>query len=542
MSTRDYKHMLVTAAGTSGSRVLGMVRDLLLAAFFGTSGVAAAFLLAFQLPNLFRRLLGEGALTTALVPPITDELKTGGKSAAFAFFNLVICRVFPLMLILTLAIVILSAGTSFLSDEYLRALAEFFGADGNVSRNRLSLRLIAFTMPYMPLICLAAIFSAGLNVLGKFNVTSLTAIWLNITMIVAMILAGYVFKLSPEACAWWLCVGVLAGGVLQLGVPAWAIVREGWSPRERQNSPTSSQSWDLLKSMFFPALIGAGITQFNIFFTRLIAFGVDDQALSIYHYANRLVEIPTGIFSVSIFTVVYPLFARHAAVNDRVGLGREFARGLRLIFAIIVPAIVGIVLLAKPLVQIFFEHGRFTAADTAATVPVVCIFTFAVLFYAVAGLELKCLNAMGDARPQRNSAIVAFISNAIGVVLLAIVLDWGVNGLAFANLISAAMQMFYLTFCLLRRERSFLSAGLILPFLKACLSAGTMGVATYFLWHFVHDGWLYDASQNDHWFSILCGLAIVVPVACVIYALALVALRYQEIAELYNLAKSKFKR
>ena len=169
MSTRDYKHMLVTAAGTSGSRVLGMVRDLLLAAFFGTSGVAAAFLLAFQLPNLFRRLLGEGALTTALVPPITDELKTGGKSAAFAFFNLVICRVFPLMLILTLAIVILSAGTSFLSDEYLRALAEFFGADGNVSRNRLSLRLIAFTMPYMPLICLAAIFSAGLNVLGKFN-------------------------------------------------------------------------------------------------------------------------------------------------------------------------------------------------------------------------------------------------------------------------------------------------------------------------------------------------------------------------------------
>ncbi|MCR5183932.1 MAG: murein biosynthesis integral membrane protein MurJ [Opitutales bacterium] len=539
MSGRDYKHMLVTAAGTSGSRILGMVRDLLIAAFFGTSGVAAAFLLAFQLPNLFRRLLGEGALTTALVPPITEELKAGGKPAAFAFFNLVVRRILPWMLGIVVLIAALALGVSFLSDAGLTALADFLGAADDAERNRLSLQMIAFTIPYMPLICLAAIFSAGLNVLGKFNATSLTAVWLNLTMIAALVLSGYVFGCSQEACAWWLCVGILAGGVLQLGVPAAAIATEGWRPSATAGSATGERSWDLLKSMFFPALIGAGITQFNIFFTRLIAFGVDDQALSVYHYANRLVEIPTGIFSASIFTVVYPLFAAFAARRDFEGLRSEFFHGVRLIFAIIVPAIVGIVLLAQPLVEIFFQHGRFNAADTAATVPVVCIFTLAVLFYSLSGMELKCLNAMGDTRPQRNSAAVAFVANCVFVVAFTMCLGWGVCGLALANLLSSVAQTLYLTFCLWRRERAFLSAKLILPFVKSCLAGTLMGVWVYFGWRFFYGTWLCDPAVSDHWFEILCGLAVVVPAACVIYALAMIALRYEEVAELYNLVKIK---
>lgn len=546
MSAGTYKNMLITAAGTSGSRVLGFVRDAMLASFLGTGGAAAAFLLAFQLPNLFRRLLGEGALANALMPSVSDELETGGKPAAFAFFNLVVKKTFPLMLAITLAVAGVAAGLSFLDDETLSAAGGMFSGifnsgDSDLSRNRLALRMIALTMPYMPLICMTAVMSVGLNALGKFKATSLTAMWLNVSMIASLVLSCCVFKLSLESAAWCLCIAVLVGGCIQFSVPAIALFREGWRPAvPAKTDSRGNASWEVLKSMFFPALVGAGITQFNVFFTRVIAFGVEDRALSVYHYANRLTEIPTGIFSASIFAVVYPLFARFAAEGDFDGLRKEFARGMRLAFAIILPAIVGIIVLSEPLVQIFFQRGKFTVEDTAITVPVVCISTLAVLFYTIAGLELKCLNSMKDARPQRDSAFVAFAANCAGVFVFTLWLGGGVNGLALANLISAGMQAFYLSFRLFRKK-GFLTRELFPPFFKACFSSVLMGILVWILWRFVHDALLFDPEAADHWKSILCGLAIVVPAACAFYSLLMALLRYREIFEFYGLFTSKIR-
>ena len=223
-----YLSMLVTAAGTSGSRLLGLVRDQLIAGFFGTGGFAAAFIIAFQIPNLFRRLLGEGALTAALMPVMTQERKLGGNARAFAFFNLVISRVAPWMLAITALFCAAAVAVALLPESWLSAGARLAGADGDVSRHRLAAWLTALCMPYMPMICIAAVFTAGLNMLGKFAVTALSAVWLNLSMIFSLGVLGYFFGETPTQRVVWLCAGALLGGALQLGVPALALRRAGF--------------------------------------------------------------------------------------------------------------------------------------------------------------------------------------------------------------------------------------------------------------------------------------------------------------------------
>lgn len=532
----SYFSMLVTAAGTSGSRLLGLVRDQLIAGFFGTGSFAAAFIIAFQIPNLFRRLLGEGALTSALMPVMTQEKKNGGNARAFSFFNLVVCRVAPWMLLLTAGFCLVAIAIAVAPEAWIKFGAEIAGADGDITRHRLAAWLTALCMPYMPMICIAAVFTAGLNMLGKFTVTALSAIWLNLAMIFSLGVLGYQFGETPTERVVWLCSGALLGGALQLCVPAFALWREGWRfewTRER------TAAWADLKAMFLPAVVGAGINQINIFLTRFLAFALEEQALSVYYYANRIVEIPVGIFTVTVTTVVFPLLAKHAADGNARELGGTFAHGMRLIYAINVPATVGIIALAFPLVKLFFEHGNFTAADTAATVPVLWVFALAVPFYAVSGLVGRALNSLKDTKTQTKTAGLAFGLNCV----LAPSLGWffGAVGLAAANLISAAVQCVVLYVVLRRRERAFSAESVSGAFFKTLGAAALMGAFTLGAWYCVFEklfdgGNLFGANTG-----ILAALLVVVPVAVGVYFAFLKLFRYPECDEILGLLLRKFK-
>ena len=533
----SYLSMLVTAAGTSGSRLLGLVRDQLIAGFFGTGNFAAAFIIAFQIPNLFRRLLGEGALTSALMPVMTQERKAGGNAKAFSFFNLVICRVAPWMLLITVLFCIAALAVALAPESWVIAGAKLIGSDGDISRHRLAAWLTALCMPYMPMICIAAVFTAGLNMLGKFTVTALSAVWLNLAMIFSLGVLGYYFGETPTERVIWLCSGALLGGALQLGVPAIALWREGWRwkwNRER------TEAWADLKAMFLPAVVGAGINQINIFFTRFLAFALEEQALSVYYYANRIVEIPVGIFTVTVTTVVFPLLAKHAADGNAQKLGGTFAHGMRLIYAINIPATVGIIVLAFPLVTLFFEHGNFTAEDTAATVPVLLIFALAVPFYAVSGLVGRALNSLKDTKSQTKMAGVAFALNCV----LAPTLGWffGAVGLAAANLISAAVQCVALYVILIRRERAFRTESVSGAFFKTLFAALLMGAGTCGLWFLVFEkifegGMLFGKNSG-----IVAALFAVVPVAVAFYFAILKILRFPECDEILALVFKRFKK
>lgn len=531
-----YFSMFVTAAGTTGSRLLGLVRDQLIAGFFGTGGFAAAFIIAFQIPNLFRRLLGEGALTAALMPVMTQERKRGGNARAFAFFNLVVSRVAPWMLALTALFCGIAVGVALLPEAWLSAGARLFGADGDVSRHRLAAWLTALCMPYMPMICIAAVFTAGLNMLGKFTVTALSAVWLNLSMIFSLGALGWIFGETQTQRVVWLCAGALLGGALQLCVPALALRREGW--RFSWNR-SRTESWSELKAMFLPAVVGAGINQINIFLTRFLAFSLDERALSVYYYANRIVEIPVGIFTVTVTTVVFPLLAKHAADGNARELGGTFAHGMRLIFAINVPATAGIIALAFPLVKIFFEHGNFSADDTAATVPVLCVFALAVPFYAVSGLLGRAFNALKDTKTQTKTAGAAFALNCV----LAPTLGWtfGAVGLAAANLISAAAQCVALGVVLRRRERAFRAEPVSGAFFRTLAAALAMGAFTLGAWFLVHEK-IFRGNAIDENLTILAALCIVVPAAVAFYFALLKIFRYPECDELLAIFLRRFRR
>lgn len=533
----SYLSMLVTAAGTSGSRLLGLVRDQLIAGFFGTGSFAAAFIIAFQIPNLFRRLLGEGALTSALMPVMTQERKNGGNARAFSFFNLVVCRVAPWMLLITISFCIVAVAIALAPEAWLSAGAEFVGADGDITRHRLAAWLTALCMPYMPMICIAAVFTAGLNMLGKFTVTALSAIWLNLAMIFSLGVLGYWFGETPTERVVWLCSGALLGGALQLGVPAIALWREGWRFRPNRER---TEAWADLKAMFLPAVVGAGINQINIFFTRFLAFALEEQALSVYYYANRIVEIPVGIFTVTVTTVVFPLLAKHAADGNSRELGGTFAHGMRLIYAINVPATVGIIVLSFPLVTLFFEHGNFTAADTAATVPVLCVFALAVPFYAVSGLVGRALNSLKDTKTQTKMAGVAFGLNCV----LAPSLGWffGAVGLAAANLVSAAVQCVALYVILRRRERAFCVEPVCGAFFKTLVASALMGAFTLVAWWGVFEKIFEGGNLFGTNAGIFAALVVVVPAAVGVYFVFLKLFRYPECDEVLGLVLKKFRK
>lgn len=531
MSSRaaSYAHMLVTALGTAGSRVLGLFRDQLTAGFFGTGPVASAFILAFQIPNLFRRLLGEGALTTALMPPMVQEFKAGGESQAFRFLNQVICRTAPWMFVLTLFFVVAAVAVAVLPESVLLRGAAVLNAGTDADRHRLAAWLTALCMPYMPMICIAALFTAALNMLGRFTVTALNAVWLNLAMIFSLGVLGWHFGETAQERVVWLCGGALFGGMFQLCVPAVALWRAGWRPKV---DFATTQSWSDLKVLFIPALIGAGVNQLNIFATRALAFFLDERALAVYYFANRIVEIPVGIFTVTITTVVFPLLAACVAERNLPKLGETFSYGMRLILAINVPATLGIIVLAQPLVRGFFQHGNFSATDTALTIPVLYIFALAVPFYAISGIVGRAFSALKDTKTQMRVGVATFVVNLVA----APVSGWffGACGLAAANLLSAIFQCVALLIILRRRERILFAEPIWGAFFKVLAASFGMAAATWALWQTA-----LEWCRNLPW-GLLGAFFIVVPCAVGLYFFLLKLFRFPECNELMSLLLNKF--
>ncbi|NBY41845.1 MAG: hypothetical protein EBQ49_00745, partial [Verrucomicrobia bacterium] len=289
--SRQYRNMAKTASWTMVSRILGLVRDQLIAAFFGAGIVASAFLFAFQIPNLFRRLLGEGALTAATVPVLAAKANEGGTKESYAFLNYIVRRMLPWMLGITLV----GMGGALL--WYLLAAND---------QQRYAAELTAWCMPYMPLICIAALFTSAVNLSGRFGLAEIASSALNLCMILGIGFFGYYLADTPMGQARWLCAGAIAGGVLQLLIPMWGLQQAGWKSHPVH---ADEKAWSALRIAFIPAALGAGILQINFLISRSLAFNVDGPGLTYYYIANRIVELPIGLFSTSIATVMFPAMA-----------------------------------------------------------------------------------------------------------------------------------------------------------------------------------------------------------------------------------------
>ena len=503
---KNFQNLVVVSLSTVGSRVLGLARDILIFAALGASAWNDAFILAFTLPNLFRRLLGEGALTSALVPVLTEVRQRGGRAAAFIVLNQVFVRLLALLLLLLAVgmLILLGLGHSAWLCE----------------RWKLGVELALVLLPYMVFICTAAVVTAGLNVLGRFAVAACTPMLLNLAMIVSL-LAGMGWSGEPARMVYWLCAGVLFGGVCQLALPAWDLRRQGWRARaDTRRSPELNELWQL----FVPGLIGAAILQINILVSRLLAYGLDESAVSVLYLASRLMELPLGIFTVAVATVFFPLLARAVAAEDHSAFARDLTQGLRLVVGISLPAGVGLWVLGQPILELLFHWGAFNTQNIVQTIPLLAIYGLGLPFYSAATFATRGLHAGKDMQTPVRVAGLCLAVNLISALLL--MPFFGASGLAGANVLAALVQALCLWRALSQRYAALRVSGLRRAFSQILFASLAMGL---FCW-VGHSCLLrLDLAAKLH---ALVSVAVLVPGGAALYFGLLYLIKFEELAVL----------
>lgn len=507
---QSLKNILKVSTGTLGSRVLGLARDMLTMAYLGVNAVSAAFIFAFMVPNLFRRLMGEGAMSSAFIPVFSQTLKSGGKEKAFEFLNRILTRSAAALL----AIVIVAAGAAVAAHALL----------GGVEKYALCSAYAAVMMPYMLMICLAAVICASLNVMGYFALPAMTAVWLNIAIISSILLAGAAMGAPPEGVAAAMCAGVLAGGAAQLAIPAMELRSKGWRFKpDFSGSPEVSEFF----SIFAPALVGAGIIQANMFASNALALWVNDVAVSAIYVSSRLVELPLGMFTFAIVTVYFPKLAMISEAEKSGEYSREYARALVSLMFITVPAAAGLAALSPDILQTLFEWGRFGTADVEKCAPVLAISAAGIPFYSLATFSARGFHSLKDTRTPMMVSAAAFAVNL--ALALALMGPFEARGLVAANVASGIFQAAALNFAFSRRRsagnaaRETAKIAAAAAVMAAAVLAGRHGIRLFL----------------DGRAAALASCAALIPGGVAVYAAALWAMRFGGFRELKNILKRR---
>jgi putative peptidoglycan lipid II flippase len=445
----------VVGLGTLASRVLGMIRDVATAALLGMSGsgVMDAFVLAFRIPNVFRRLFGEGALAASYLPVLTEKLEKDRAEA----WQLASVTLAGLAVLLTGLLVAIELG-----------LAAAGLAWGGVPKVRLVVGLSAVMMPYMVAICVAAQVAATLNALGHFSVPALVPTILNLCWLVGVWVVAPWFDPDEQAQAYALAACVLVAGLLQLGVQLPVLRRLGF--RFDYDWAASRDSIARIVAAMGPMVLGLAITQINTLLDSVIAWGfssvpdgpqtiawlggaaypMQQGATAVVYFGERLYQFPLGMLGLAVATAIFPLLSRHAARGDHARLGADLTLGLRLVFFLAVPASVGLILLAEPLARLLFEWKRCTAEDAARAARMIACYSGGVWAYCAAPVVVRGYYALGDRiTPVRVGASVVALNLALNLLLI-----WPLAeaGLAVATSIAAAVQVLILTVLFSRRR------------------------------------------------------------------------------------------
>ncbi|MFZ5496042.1 MAG: murein biosynthesis integral membrane protein MurJ [Verrucomicrobiota bacterium] len=443
--SKSLKNISVVASATVVSRVLGLVREMATAAVFGTGPLNSAYVSAFTLPNLFRRLLGEGALTAAFVPTLAHELEARQRAGAFQLVS----KVASWLAVVTVAVVV-AAVAVMLNADPLVLLAEELGLSPEAGRRLLlGADLAVILFPYLVFVCLAAAFSAACQVFGRFTEPALSPVWLNVAILTALGLGAW-WAWADAARMHLLCAGVLLGGFLQMAVPAAVLWREGWRPAFDLRTDDRLRE---IAGLMAPTVVSSAVYLINIAMSRLLGLSLNDHATAVLNLATRVMELPIGVFTIAVATVVFPLIARHAARSDWAALTADYHQGLRLVLMINVPAAAGLALLSEPITRLLFQRGAFQASDTGLMTPVLAVYALGLPFVSYTSLALRGFYSLKDTRTPVRAAVLSFAVNL--VLSLVLMRPLSTLGLAVAGNVAVVAQAFYLQVHLGRKREGF---------------------------------------------------------------------------------------
>ncbi|MEX0715101.1 MAG: murein biosynthesis integral membrane protein MurJ [Planctomycetaceae bacterium] len=481
----------IVGSWTLASRILGLARDMAMAALFGNGAVLDAFTVAFRIPNLARRLFGEGALAAAFLPAFTRELETNGRRAAWRLGTAMLVA-----LVWFLAAVVLVA-------ELLLGAAWLAG--GSTGESALLIGLTALLLPYLVLICASALVGSILHALGHFTWPALLPVMLNVAWLLGL-WGVWRAPLSDAGKMHVIAVVIVLSGIVQFAAPLPALRRAGFR-FDRTWRSARDQVRDVARGMF-PVLLGLSITQLNTLADSLIAWGfaapesaqAADVAVgpiaagtaSALYFGQRMYQFPLGIFGVALGTVMFPLLARHAGRNRFDHLREDLTLGMRLVVFVGLPASIGLMLLAEPLTSLFFERGRFGPDDVRQTSAMIAAYGAAVWAYSGLLIAQRGFYAVGDRLTPLRAGMVAVAVNLV----LDFTLIWvmGGMGLAVATSIAAAVQL-ALTLWLMRARIGELHwRPLRSTTLRTLLACAAMTAATLAALAFVDHAGMADGS------------------------------------------------
>jgi putative peptidoglycan lipid II flippase len=424
----------VVGAATLLSRIFGFVRDMVIAWFFGAGLAADAFFVAFRIPNLLRRLFAEGSLTVSFVPIFTEYLTKRGRKEAFELAGSVL-RILSVILVVVSVVGILAA------PFIIRIIAPGFTVSSE--KFEITVLLTRLMFPYIFFIALVALCMGILNALGHFAAPALAPVFLNLAMIAS------VFGLAPffERPVIGLAVGVLIGGALQLALQVPFLLKKGfffW-----RKFPWYHPAVKRIGKLMTPAVFGSAVYQINILVGTLLASLLSEGSISYLYYADRLVQFPLGIFAIAVGTAVLPSLSRQAASHDKDALRDTFAYALRFVFFITIPAMIGLIVLRVPIIQLLFKRGAFDATTTHLTAEALLYYALGLWAFSGVRIVVSTFYALQDTKTPVKVAILSLLANIALSVLLMGPMRHG--GLALATSLSSMLNLTVLIWFLKKR-------------------------------------------------------------------------------------------
>ncbi len=530
---------------TAVSRVLGFARDTAYAIVFGPGPLLDAWFIAFRIPNLGRRLFGEGAASASLIPVYSEQLHNnpdGAKRVA----NTVITALFVVL-----------AGLVLLGEGFIWLLYKYFG---EATETHLILSLTAITLPYMILICLVAVIAGILNVHRHFAAPAMAPIIMNLCIITGATAAAWIFPvhirdkiggINPNIIysfeqpavkqLFVVAVSVIAAGILEFAVQIPPLHKAGLSLR---------MSWDIYSEpfkkilcMMGPMIIGLAATQINTLADDLVAwwfsgslekgqfftlFGYQIRyplwrgSVSYLGFAQHLYQLPLGVFGISLATALFPVMSSRAAQKDYAGLCKMVSLGIRSSIFVALPCSLGMILIARPFISVWLRHGNFQATDIPGVVTALIFYSVGITGYFLQQIMVRTFYSLQDSKAPVWTGLVAVGVNFV----LNIVLIWllrSVGGLAASTAFCSYLQVVILTVMLRKRLGHSILENLMATLVKTT-------VAVTVMW-FVGRGVLtiMDNLPGEFWFNML-RLAAVIPSAAAVYLLAAKLLHIEELA------------
>ncbi|HBU70280.1 MAG TPA: murein biosynthesis integral membrane protein MurJ [Elusimicrobia bacterium] len=459
-------HAGKVAAGTMVSRILGYLRDMLVAHTFGAGFAADAFYAAYRIPNLFRRLLGEGALSASFIPVLSDYLHNKSREETQKFIN-------SLFTVLTLILLALTALGIIFAPQLVNIIAYGFTSDPD--KLALTIDLTRLMFPFLFFICLAALVLGVLNTLSSFFVPAVAPASLSVAEI------GFILALapllSPDNQIKGLAISVIIGGLGQLVIQLPKMAKLGW--KFGWNPDFSHPGLKRVGTLMIPSMIGLSVDQINSFVDTVCASFLIQGSITALYYSNRVMQLPLAIFGLALASAALPAMSKYVAQNNIASVKETINYSLRLIIFILLPATAGLVVIGLPIIEVLFQRGEFSHQASLMTYSALAYYSLGLPAYAAVKILASSFYAFQDTKVPVKIAAAAMLLNAVLNILL--MRPMGVGGLALASAISSWVNAGALAFLLRKKIGPLGINKIISSTLKTIIASAIMSVVSYMI-------------------------------------------------------------